>query len=451
MRILALLFTFTALLGASEKPNIILILSDDQAWDDYGFMGHQTIETPRLDRFSEQALVFPRGYVTTPLCRPSLASLFTGLHPHRNGITGNDLSDDATGKKVPRGSEEGAKLHEQLYQRFQEAPSLAALLKNEGYLTLQTGKWWESDPKRHGFTHAMTHGDPQRGARHGDEGLEISRKGIAPIRTFLDEAREKDHPFFIWHAPFLPHTPHNPPKALFEKYKAKVDSPHVARYYAMVEWFDQTCGELFDELEKRGLTKDTLVIYVTDNGWIQSADKGGFAPLSKQDVHEGGVRTPIMLRWPGHIEPRTEAEIAVSSIDIPVTILHAAGIEPPEAMDGIDLRDIEALRERPAIFGADYSHDIKDVADRTGNLESVFVVAGPWKLIRHNPSNFPPPSYGGTRNGKAWNKKGEPELYQLIEDPREEHNLADRKPEVMERLDALLDEWLEEFPASPAE
>lgn len=446
MKLIAyLLFTLTSL-ALARQPNVVLIISDDHAWNDYGFMGHEIIETPRLDHLAEESVTFTRGYVTVPLCRPSLASLFTGLHPHRSGITGNDLAQAGGGKKVPRNTEAGAKLHQQLYDGFSKCPSLAGLLKESGYLTLQTGKWWESDPKNHGFTHAMTHGDPNRGGRHGDVGLEVSRKGIPAIQSFLDEAGKDDKPFFIWHAPFLPHTPHNPPKALFEKYKALVESPSVARYYAMVDWFDQTCGELLDELDKRKLTENTVVMYVTDNGWIQNPKGGGYAPLSKQDVHEGGVRTPVMVRWPGTLEPRMDKKTAVSSLDIPVTILEVAGVAPPSAMTGLDLRDRTAIEQREAILGADYTHDIRDVDDRTGNLESTFVVAGPWKLIRHNPAHFPPPSYGGTPNGKKWNTKGEPELYQLLEDPWEEKNLATERPEVMKRLGATLDEWRKEFP-----
>lgn len=446
MKVLVLLSLLPLVLSAAGKPNVVLILSDDQAWNDYGFMGHRVIETPRLDRFAGESLTFTRGYVTAPLCRPSLASLFTGLHPHQHGITGNDLLDASTGKKADRSDPQGAVLHEQLYARLDGCPSIAKLLVDHGYLTLQTGKWWENDPKRFGFTRAMTHGDPQRGARHGDEGLKISREGLGPIPDFLDEAAKEKKPFFIWHAPFLPHQPHDPPQRLFAKYKAKTKSVHLARYHAMVEWFDETCGELFDELERRGIADDTMVIYVTDNGWIQADDKAAYAPLSKQDVHEGGVRTPIMVRWTGTVEPRMETRIPVSEIDIPVTILKAAGIEPPKGMSGIDLRDHAALAKRPAVFGADYSHDIRDVAHRTANLESTYLVSGPWKFIRHNPENFPPPVYGGTRNGMEWNRSGEDELYHLLEDPHEKRNLARERPGEIKRLGALLETWMNGFP-----
>ncbi|MFC7336010.1 sulfatase [Haloferula chungangensis] len=421
------------------KPNIVLILSDDQAWTDYGFMSHEQIETPALDKLAAESLTYTRGYVTAPLCRPSLASMFTGVYPHQHGITGNDLRD---GKKlVSRSDPKGAKLHQTLYERFRMYPGLAGELGKADYLSLQTGKWWEGDPKQSGFTHTMSHADPERGGRHGDAGLEISRNGITPIRKFLDEAEGQEKPFFIWHAPFLPHTPHNPPDELFEKYKAMVDSPHVARYYAMVEWFDQTCGELIDELDNRGLSENTVVLYVTDNGWIQNPEKGKYAPLSKQDVHEGGVRTPIMVKWRGHISALLDESTPVSVIDLAPTILKVAELEVPDTMKGIDLRDRDALKARNTVFGADHSHDIRGIDKRADNLESRYVVHGDWKLILHNHENFPPPVYGGTRNGKENNPKGDPELYNLIADPHETKNLAEENPDRVAELTKLLDAW----------
>jgi len=439
-------FLLIALLGTlwsplqAAPPNIVLILSDDHSWTDYRFMGHQKIDSPVLDKLAAQSLTYTRGYVTAPLCRPSLASLFTGLYPHQNGITGNDLLGN-DGKKASRRTPEGAKLHQQLYDQFGDCIGLADELGKAGYLSLQTGKWWESDPKKSGFTHAMTHADPKRGGRHGDKGLEVSRKGIDDIRKFLDTAKTAKKPFFLWHAPFLPHTPHNPPKALFDKYKTLVDSPHVARYYAMVEWFDQTCGELLSELEKRGLSDNTVIIYIADNGWIQSPEHSHYAPLSKQDVHEGGIRTPIMIKWAGHIEPHMNKTTPVSAIDITPTILKVAGADVPRAMSGIDLRDQAALQKRNTVFGADHSHNIIGVDKRLANLESRFIVQGDWKLILHNSANFPPPKYAGRPNGKKGNPAGAPELYNLTTDPHETTNLASKNPDKLADLTKSLNAW----------
>lgn len=419
-----------------EKPNILLILSDDQSWTDYSYMGHKLIETPHLDKLAAESLTYTRGYVTTPLCRPSLASIYTGLYPHEHGITGNDLLT-ADGKKAPRNTPAGALLHKKLYDKFYAQKGIASGISKAGYLTMQTGKWWESDPKRAGFHQTMTHGDPKRGARHGDRGLKVSRNGIADIRTFLDKAKDSQKPFFIWHAPYLPHFPHNPPKALFEKYNALVDSPHVARYYAMVEWFDQTCGELLDELQKRGLSKNTVVIYVTDNGWIQSSKHSRFEPLSKQDIHEGGIRTPITIKWPGKIPPLMDKTTPVSSIDIAPTILKLAGAPVPAAMSGIDLRDLATLKKRNTVYGADHSHDIAGVEQRTKNLESRYIIRGDWKLIIHNQANFPPP----LKHGKKDNRTGKPELYNLTKDPHEKVNLAEKHEDKLKDLTEALDSW----------
>jgi len=440
-RFLSLLFFLFCLPAFSnERPNVVLILSDDQSWTDYSFMGHKVLETPTLDKFANESLTYTRGYVTSPLCRPSLASIFSGLHTPVHGITGNDVRKKNWKGKFSRNHPVEGKIHEQIYADFEKRDGLARLLGKKGYLSLQTGKWWEGKPQRHGFTHAMTHADPAKGGRHGDMGLKISREGIAPIKSFLDEAKAEKKPFFIWHAPFLPHTPHNPPQELYSKYLKKEESKFVARYYAMVEWFDQTCGELFKELDQRGLSKNTIVIYVTDNGWIQSEDSGRYAPLSKQAPYEMGVRTPIMIKWPGRIAPRLDKETLVSSIDIAPTILKMVGVKVPQAMTGVDLRDTAALEKRNVVFGYDGNHDMFDVNDRTANVESRYIVQGDWKLLLHDPENYGLP-YAGKSAAHPENPEGKPELYHVMEDPHEKKNLAAKKPAKVAEMTKVLDAW----------
>jgi len=441
-RFLSLLAVFCLPAMAEDRPNVVLILSDDQSWTDYSFMGHKVIETPVLDKFSKESLTYTRGYVTSPLCRPSLASIFSGLHTPVHGITGNDLrvKGEANKKYSRRTDSEGAQKHEQIYAGFEKNDGLARLLTKAGYLTLQTGKWWEGKPQRHGFTHAMTHADPAKGGRHGDVGLKISRTGIKPIQKFLDEASKDKKPFFIWHAPFLPHTPHNPPQELYDKYLAKEPNKFVARYYAMVEWFDQTCGELFQELETRGVAENTLIIYVTDNGWIQSTDSGRYAPLSKQAPYEMGIRTPLMIKWPGKVVPKMDKDTLVSSIDIAPTILKAVGVNVPAPMTGIDLRDTKALNKRDIVFGFDGNHDIFDVNDRTVNMETRFLVKGDWKLLVHDEENYGLP-YGGKSAAHPDNPEGKTELYSVKEDSFEKTNLAEAKLEKVAELTKALDAW----------
>ena len=296
-------------LNAAERPNIVFILSDDQAWTDYGFMGHPEIKTPHLDKLAERSVLFERGYVAAPLCRPSLASMVTGLYPFEHGITGNDVD----------GKNQRAELDVPMREAFHKHPSFIKMLTENGYLTHQSGKWWEGSYKDGGFTHGMTHGDAKRGGRHGDVGLKIGREGFKPVTKFIDMAVEKKKPFLLWYAPFLPHTPHNPPQRLLEKYTKPGRGMDVAKYYAMCEWFDETCGELLSSLDERGLTKNTVVLYICDNGWAapstNAADPnqklwGSYAQRSKSSPYENGIRTPIMVSWPGKAKPERAPDFA---------------------------------------------------------------------------------------------------------------------------------------------
>ena len=402
---------------AAEPPNVVLIIGDDQAWGDFGFMGHPVIRTPRLDRLASESLVFTRGYVPSSLCRPSLASIATGLYPHQHKITSND---------PPRGlpKKEFLRQRQEQIANIDRVPTLPRLLGQRGYVSFQTGKWWEGSHRRGGFTSGMTHGDPARGGRHGDAGLKIGREGMQPIYDFIESAG--DRPFFIWHAPFLPHTPHNPPPELLEKYVDKTDSIHVARYWAMCEWFDRTCGELLDYLDRKGLAGNTLVAFVVDNGWIQRRDAGGYAPRSKRSPNEGGIRTPIVLRWPGRIEPRTDRETPAISIDLAPTILAACGLEPTEQMQGVNLLDGEALGKRDAIFGEIFTHNAVDVDVPASSLQYRWCIAGPWKLILPHPANEP---------GAAV------QLYNVLADPHERENLATEQPERVAKLKKRIGAW----------
>ncbi|MEZ6107133.1 MAG: sulfatase-like hydrolase/transferase [Pirellulaceae bacterium] len=164
-----------------RRPNIVMIISDDQAWTDYGFMGHEHVRTPRLDRLAAESLTFTRGYVPTALCRPSLASMINGRWPHEHGIVGNDVMpipgmanrrDDAYQEKC-----------RELIDRIDRYPSLPHLLRPLGYASYQCGKWWEGSAERGGFDEGMTHGDPARGGRHGDVGLQIGRQGWSRSST----------------------------------------------------------------------------------------------------------------------------------------------------------------------------------------------------------------------------------------------------------------------------
>lgn len=452
-RYLPLLATLVAvLIGlqsiAADKPNIVLILSDDHAFTDYGFMGHDVIQTPNLDKLASQSALFRRGYVPTALCRPALMTLATGTYAHQNLITGNDPSkndvNDAYAKD--KGKTPKALLIENV-DRFETLPQALA---KQGYLSHQSGKWWEGSYQRGGFTHGMTRGYPKPKGRHGDDGLNIGRRpgdaprssegtdipgAMKPLNDFMDMAIEKDKPFFLWYAPFLPHTPHNPPKHLLEKYQAEGRPLSIAKYFAMVEWLDETCGYLMQSLEDRGIAENTLVIYVTDNGWIQNPKGGGYIARSKRSPNEGGTRTPIMYRWLGKIAPQDRAELA-TSIDIYPTILAAAGCDIPDDRPGLNvlpnLIKGEAI-DRDKIFGESFAHDIADIYNPEASLLYRWVIQDNLKLLLTYDGNpgkmkYPPTTF-------------EPQLYNLKSDPFEKNNLAKDHPDKVKELTALLDGW----------
>lgn len=415
-----------------SPPNIVLLLSDDQSWTDYGFLGHAEIETPSLDQLAKESAVFTRGYVPTALCRPSLMTLLTGHYASVHGITGNDPSP----KYARPGSPAEAAQKAQLISYIDRFDTLPELLGQRGYLSHQSGKLWEGSYQRAGFTHGMTRGFPEPQGRHGDDGLKIGREGIEPIVDFVDMATEQGKPFFLWYAPFLPHTPHNPPERLLKKYRG--DHPiSVAKYYAMCEWFDETCGDVLKLIDDKNLRDNTLVVYVTDNGWIQDPKGSGYAPRSKQTPYEGGIRTPIMYRWPTKIQPENRSEL-VTSLDIVPTMLAAAGADVPDGLPGLNL--IPQLTsgqpiERELLFGETFAHDIADIENPEASLLFRWAIRDKWKLLL---------TYDGEVNRyqstHPRTEKG-PQLFDLIADPTEQNNLARQNPEVVAELAKAIEDW----------
>lgn len=414
-----LICLFTALLipsaFAAEKPNVILIISDDHGFADYGFMRHEAIRTPHIDRMAAESLLYTRGYVM-PVCSPSLASLLTGKMPHEHGITGNDLSD---GRSKP-GQREALK--EQLLGNSLILPKAVT---DAGYLTFQTGKIWNVTYEDVGFTHGMT----GTAGRHGDAGLKIGREGMKPIYDFIETAQKEEKPFFIWHAPFLPHTPHNPPAEILEKYKGKGPTPAAEKYYAMVEWLDNTCAELDEYLEKNGLKENTVILYLADNGW--NAARGYKGDRAKLSPYEMGIRTPMFVRWPGKVTPHRDDETLAHVIDFPKTILDLTGAEGPGDLPGLNLMDRDSLKDRETVFVESYTHDIADLDAPEKSLLANVVIDGWWKLIIPGPAEPDRPFS---------TVPAEVALFQLKTDPLEKNNVADQHPEVVERLKKLQQE-----------
>jgi uncharacterized sulfatase len=203
----------------------------------------------------------------------------------------------------------------------------------------------------------------------------------------------------------------------------------------MIEWFDQTCGTLLDAIDDAGLRDDTLIVFLADNGWIQATEKRPhpeveewrvmFAPKSKLSSYDGGLRTPVVLRWPGKIRPGRHLDL-VTTIDLAPTALQAAGLAVPEEMPGLSLLPVvsgaRSALARDAIFGEIFLHTARDINKPESNLTHRWVRRGDWKLIV--------PVSGGS-----------PELYNVLMDPYETVNLAEKEPGLLRELSMVLDLW----------
>lgn len=417
--LLALLSPVTQ--AADARPNIILILSDDHTWSRYGFMGSTQVQTPNLDRMAGEGLLYTRGY-SMPVCSPSLACLLTGLLPSKHGITGNDLHAATREAQKKAGSS-----RDPLRERLLSNPViLPKALSEAGYLTFQTGKLWNTAFSEVGFTHGMT----KERSRHGGAGLSIGREGMQPVHDFIDMATAQGKPFFIWYAPMMPHDPHNPPARLQEKYTGKGPTKHGETYHAMIEWFDETCGDLDRYLDEKGLKQNTMIVYLSDNGWDpESGYQGGRAKLTP---YENGIRTPIFVRWPGKVEPARDESSLASIIDIAPTILQAAGVETKD-LPGLKLTDRKSVSARSSILIESYRHDIMDLDDPAKSLISQVVIDGWSKLI------LPGPVKQDGSKAKFAATAGVVELFDLKTDPLETKNLAAERPQEVTRLKSIQD------------
>lgn len=406
MRTTFLLLLLLPGLATAGPPNVVLIVSDDQGWTDFGFMKQTDVRTPHLDALAAKSAVFVNGYVPTSLCRASLATLLTGQFAHQHQICCNDPPDGM----------DRAKMH----PFIKKAPALPRLLGQAGYVSLQTGKFWEGHYANAGFTDGMT-----TKGRHGDTGLVIGRQTMKPIYDFIEG--RKDKPFFVWYAPMMPHEPHNPPARLLKKYQTDKRPLKLAKYHAMIEWFDETVGDLLGYLDRKKLADETMVIFVVDNGWIQETGekkttRGWFAPKSKLSPYDGGLRTPVMIRWPGKVKLGRYEDL-VSTVDIAPTILRACNVKVPQTMVGLNLLDAANGKgvSRKAVFGEIFEHTAVDIDRPAVNLTHRWVREGDWKLI------VP--------------VKGKVELYNLKEDPFEKDNQATKDATRVKSLTTTLDAW----------
>ena len=273
---------------------------------------------------------------------------------------------------------------------------------------------------------------------------------MQPIRNFIEIAIEKQKPFLTWYAPFLPHTPHNPPKNLLKKYSVPGRPKDVAKYYAMCEWFDQTCGKLLNFLDEKKIRENTLVIYICDNGWAATSTNSndpaqklwkGYAQRSKSSPFERGIRSPIMLSWPGRIKSGHVQDLA-HAIDLFPTIAAATRLEIEGNLSGINLLDKQARAGRKRVFGVCHSVYNMTPGNPDGTLQYLWVVEGEWKLL----IRFRGLDTTRYRQLHTWDE-APVRLYNLKNDPHEKNEVSSVHPAIVSRLTKAIHSW---HPASSA-
>ena len=436
---------YAAAAQAQEQPlNIILIYADDLGWRDLGVMGSDYYETPAIDRLAGQGMRFTRAYSNGPNCAPSRASLLSGQYSPRHGIytVGSAARGESRDRRlIPVDNQTALDL---------SLVTLAESLREVGYATGHVGKWHLGGPNftatDQGFDWSIAgsaSGSPPgyfypygSGARalddlneDGVEGEYLTDRLTREALTFISEPR--DGPFFLYMSHFAVHTPIQARPELIARYEPKTgshghDNP---TYAAMIHSLDDSVRSLLRRLDRLGLADRTVVIFTSDNGGYGPATS--MQPLrgAKGMLYEGGIRVPLIVRWPGVVAPGSVTGVPVIGLDLYPTILSIAGATLPlrQPIDGTSL--IPILRGD------------RDELDRPlfwhfpAYLEAYRDTIGPWRTTPASAVQD-----GGFKLIHFFEESRD-ELYDLTSDPGERIDSADLNPEKVSELRALLERW----------
>lgn len=399
---------------AAEKPNIVLILADDLGINDLSCYGRKDQPTPNLDRLARQGARFTSAYCAQPICSPSRAAILTGKTPARLHLTTYlPGRPDAPSQKL---------LHPRIRQELPlDEMTLAEWLKSAGYVTACVGKWHLGGkgfgPLEQGFDfyfpgEANTTPSPNEGGK-GEYAL------TAQAEQFI--AQNSARPFFL----YLPHNnPHVPLRALGELVEQHKNAFNPI-YAAMIETLDRSVGRVLKKLDELRLSERTLVIFTSDNGGLHVLETPNTPAThntpfraGKGYLYEGGLRIPLLIRWPGQIKPGA-VRAPVVNTDLTPTLLELAGLKAPEGLDGVTLMPLLTKSARPPArpFFWHFPH-YTNQGGRPGGA----VREGDWKLIEHY-------------------EDGRVELYNLERDQGEQRDLASREPGRTAALRRKLAEW----------
>jgi N-sulfoglucosamine sulfohydrolase len=431
------------------RPNIVLIIADDMAWEDCGAYGHKTVKTPNLDRMAREGMRFDRAFLTCSSCSPSRSSMITGRYPHSTGA-------------------------EQLHWPLpKEQVTFVELLKRAGYWTAAAGKWHLGEAVKDRFDmvreanpagyQLATGTNAARSKMSASENNEVQSGCDQWIPTL--RARPRDQPFFLWFAALDPHrdyeenavpNPHQPGDVVVPPFLP--DHPDVrkdlALYYDEINRLDAYVGRVMAELKAQGVDDNTLVLFTSDNGRA--------FPRCKTTVYDTGIKTPVIVRWPGQVKAGSTCARLISSVDFSETFLELAGLKPTPTFQG---RSFAALLKNPEATVREHvfaEHNWHDFEARTRAVRSER-----FKYIRNDYPDLPntPPAdavrsltfmamrrlrdAGQLTPGQmACFVKPKPaeELYDTQADPFEAQNLAgnSKHAATLDRLRAELARWQKE-------
>ncbi len=444
-----------ALFSKKKKLNFILIDIDDLGWRDLNCYGSEYYETPNVDRLAAQGMRFTDAYASCAVCSPTRASIMTGRYPARIGVTDwihhlDKKGKDAFEKKENPVDFVGGKKRRLLcppnpYWMELDEVTIAEVLQSAGYTTCHIGKWhlgyepWF--PDKQGFDINIGGGEIGQPPTYFDPYYLNERRPSIPALTtrkrgeyltdresdecveFLKNHRNK--PFFLHMCHYAVHTPLQAKKELIEKYEAKKKTNQTnAAYAAMIESMDRAVGKMMGVLDELELSERTVIIFTSDNGGLQDYATDN-APLraGKGYPYEGGIRVPLIVRWPGVVQAGVECDVPVSSVDFFPTLCEISGLDIPadRVIDGLSLVPLwkqEGPLRRESIFWH-FPHYRGDVVPYS------IIRKGDWKLIKRY-------------EGKPF------ELFYVKEDLREEDELSELLPVKVKELDADLSAWIKD-------
>jgi len=448
---LASLFTVESASASEQppprRPNVLFILVDDMGATDAGYLGSTFYETPNLDRLAKSAARFTSGYAAAPVCSPTRASTLTGKYPARMSTT----------EFFGGGARKGQLLPATYVNHLPEGEvTLAQTLRRAGYRTAHIGKWHLGgqgfEPTRFGFDVNVAGNDKGSPKSYfspyqnpnlsdGPKGEELTERCTTEAIKFM--AADKDKPFFLHLSYHAVHIPLQARKELIAKYQAKADAlpkddvfvplaetkvrlrHDNAVYAALVETLDRNIGRLLDAVDKLGIADDTIVVFTSDNGGVATSEGWPTSNLplraGKGWLYEGGIRVPWLIRWPGHTQPGQKIATPAVSTDFYPTILAMVGIDaqPKQHLDGVDLAPLldrtGSIKERPLFWH--YPH----YSNQFGRPSSA-VRVGDYTLIEFFEDN-------------------RVELYDVVNDISQKHDLAKQQPERAAPMRRQLETW----------